>query len=114
MHLAENSKPQAQRRVSTGDDFGVYVDPKDEGGYIVLRNTSVNLTCYSTGDGNFSYTWSVLDKNGQQRVLNGAGNSYETSRLQKDETFECVVENPLLKSEEHLARAQFVLRIVGM
>ena len=99
--------------MSTGDDFGVYVDPHDEGRYIVLNNTSVNLTCFATGDGNFSYTWSVLDSNGLKRLLDTADSSYLTPPLRKDETYECLVENPLLKSEEHVARVQFVLGVEG-
>ena len=112
-HFAENSKPRAQRKVSTGDDVGVYVDPHDEGRYIVLNNTSVNLTCFATGNGNFSYTWSVLDSNGLKRLLDTADSSYLTPPLRKDETYECLVENPLLKSEEHVVRVQFVLGVEG-
>ena len=102
-----------QPRVKTGDLHRVYVNPTDKGGFIVLRGASVHMICFTTGDGNFTYKWSVRSGSELQGVPGGNLSDYITSPLEEDTTYACLVENPLLKPGEHSAVAQFVLYVVG-
>ena len=113
MFLSANSIPRANILVATGDWFHTYVDPRDAGSFIVLRNTSVTLKCTASGDGVFSYSWSRVVGNALEPLPMENTSSYPVPPLQSDQIYECRVWNPLITTREQRSKATFSLRVVG-
>ena len=99
--------------VPTGDMVQTYVDPRDTGSFIVLRNTSITLNCSASGDGVFSYSWSKVVGNTLEPLPIENTSLYQVPPLQSDQMFECRVRNPLITTREQRSKATFSLRVVG-
>ena len=113
MFLSANSIPRANILVATGDRFRTYVDPRDAGSFIVLRNTSVTLNCTASGDGVFSYSWSRVVGNTLESLPMENTSLYSVPPLQSDQMYECRVWNSLITTREQRSKATFSLRVVG-
>ena len=113
MFLSANSIPRANILVATGDWFRTYVDPRNAGSFIVLRNNSVTLKCTASGDGVFSYSWSRVVGNTLEPLPMENTSWYPVPPLQSDQIYECRVWNPLITTREQRSKVTFSLRVVG-